>query len=224
MLTDKTAAPADEGVTPGASRIRILIADDHPVVRDGLAGVIEEQDDMAVVGQAATGTEALALYGEQCPDVTLMDLRMPGMNGVEAITAIRQQAPAARVIILSTYDAEEDIYRALQAGAKAYLLKDVGRQVLLETIRAVHAGQTPVSPEVGAKMAGRIGYEQLSDRELEVLRLLVRGMSNQEIAGALFIAESTVKFHVNHILGKLNAADRTQAVITALKRGLATLQ
>ena len=207
-----------------AHMIRILIADDHPVVRDGLAGVIEEQDDMAVVGQAGTGPEALALYREHCPDVTLMDLRMPGMSGVETITAIRRQFPAARAIILTTYDTDEDIYRGLQAGAKAYLLKDIGRQVLLETIRAVHAGQTPVSSEVGAKLAGRLGYEQLSDREMEVLRLMVRGLCNQEIAGALFIAESTVKFHVNHILSKLNAGDRTQAVITALKRGLASLQ
>ena len=207
-----------------AHMIRILIADDHPVLRDGLAGVIEEQGDMAVVGQAGTGPEALALYREHRPDITLMDLRMPGMSGVETITAIRRQFPAARAIILTTYDTDEDIYRGLQAGAKAYLLKDVGRQVLLETIRAVHAGQTPVSSEVGAKLAGRLGYEQLSDRELEVLRLMVRGLCNQEIAGALFIAESTVKFHVNHILSKLNAGDRTQAVITALKRGLASLQ
>ena len=216
--TDKNAMHA------AGRRIRLLIADDHPVVRDGLAGVIEEQDDMAVVGQAGTGPEALALYREHCPDVTLIDLRMPGMSGVETITAIRRQFPATRAIILTTYDTDEDIYRGLQAGAKAYLLKDIGRQVLLETIRAVHAGQTPVSSEVGAKLAGRLGYEQLSDREMEVLRLMVRGLCNQEIAGALFIAESTVKFHVNHILSKLNAGDRTQAVITALKRGLASLQ
>jgi len=128
------------------------------------------------------------------------------------------------VIILSTYDTDEDIYRGLEAGAKAYLLKDVGRQALLETIRAVHAGKKPVSSEVGAKLAGRIAYEQLSEREMDVLRLLVKGMSNQEIADALFIAESTVKFHVNHILSKLNATDRTQAVIVALKRGLASLE
>jgi two-component system NarL family response regulator len=209
--------------------IRLLIADDHPVVRDGLAGVIEEQEDMVVVGQAGTGLEALALYSEHHPDVTLMDLRMPGsdglgMNGVETILAIRHEFPAARTIILTTYDTDEDIYRGLQAGAKAYLLKDVSRQILLETIRAVHAGQAPVSSGVGAKMARRVSYEPLSEREMEVLRLLVKGLSNQEIAGALFIAESTVKFHVNHILSKLNAADRTQAVITALKRGLASLE
>ena len=215
---------AKDALHSAARIIRILIADDHPVVRDGLAGVIEEQEDMAVVGQAGTGPEALTLYQEHRPDVTLMDLRMPGMNGVETITAIRHQFPAARAIILTTYDTDEDIYRGLQAGAKAYLLKDVGHQVLLETIRAVHAGQTPVSSEVGAKLAGRLGYEELSERELEVLRLLVRGLCNQEIAEALFIAESTVKFHVNHILSKLNAGDRTQAVITALKRGLASLQ
>ncbi len=209
--------------------IRLLIADDHPVVRDGLAGVIEEQSDMVVVGQAGTGLEAIAFYDEHRPDVTLMDLRMPGsdglgMNGVETIIAIRHQFPAARTIILTTYDTDEDIYRGLQAGAKAYLLKDVSRQILLETIRAVHAGQTPVSSEVGAKLASRVSYEPLSEREMGVLRLLVKGLSNQEIAGVLFIAESTVKFHVTHILGKLNAADRTQAVITALKRGLASLE
>jgi len=201
-----------------------MIADDHPVVRDGLVGVIEEQDDMTVVGQATTGPEALTLFRKNRPDVTLMDLRMPGMNGVETISAIRQEAPSARAIILTTYDTDEDIYRGLQAGAKAYLLKDVGRQVLLETIRAVHAGQAPVSTEVGAKLAGRIGYEELSNREHEVLRLLVKGMNNQEIAGALFISESTVKFHLHHILSKLNVADRTQAVIVALKRGLASLE
>ena len=145
---DKNAIHAD------GSRIRILIADDHPVVRDGLAGVIEEQDDMVVVGQAATGPEALTLYREHRPNVTLMDLRMPGMNGVETIIAIRGEFPAARAIILTTYDTDEDIFRGLQAGAKAYLLKDVGREVLLETIRAVHAGKTPVSSEVGAKLAG----------------------------------------------------------------------
>lgn len=204
--------------------IRILIADNHPIVRDGLAGVIEEQADMAVVGQAATGTEALTLYRQYRPDITLMDLRMPEMNGAEAIAAIRRDAPAARAIILTTYDADEDIFRGLQAGAKAYLLKDVGREVLLQTIQAVHSGQTPVSPEVGAKLAGRIVYGQLSEREHAVLRLMVRGMSNREIARALFITESTVKFHVTHVLGKLNAEDRTQAVITALKRGLASLQ
>ncbi len=224
------AAPADRnaeyiaGSTAFEERlIRILIVDDHPVVRDGLAGVIEEQDDMAVAGQAGTGPDALALHREHRPDVTLMDLRMPGMGGVEAIIAIRREAPAARTIILTTYDTDEDIFRGLQAGAKAYLLKDVGRQTLLATIRAVHAGQTPVSPEVGVKLAGRVGYEQLSERELEVLRLMVKGMSNHDIAGSLFIAESTVKFHVNHVLGKLNVGDRTQAVIVALKRGLASL-
>jgi two-component system NarL family response regulator len=216
------SSPAD------VSLIRVLIADDHPVVRDGLAGVIEEQDDMAVVGQAGTGLDALALHEKQRPDVTLMDLRMPGsnglgMNGIQTVLAIRKKSPAARAIILSTYDTDEDIYRSLAAGAKAYLLKDVGRQVLLETIRAVHAGHSPVSSEVGAKLANRVSYEELSDRELDVLRLLVVGLSNQEIASSLFITESTVKFHVNHILSKLNVGDRTQAVIIALKRGLASL-
>ncbi len=203
--------------------IRIVIADDHPIVRDGLVGIVQEQPDIKVVGQASNGTEALLLYREHHPDVILLDLRMPGMTGVESIIAIRQEFPEARAIILSTYDADEDIYRGFQAGAKAYLLKDVGRDVMLETIRAVHVGKTPVSSEVGAKLAGRISYEQLSEREMQVLQLMAKGMSNLEIAGTLFIAESTVKFHVNHILSKLNVGDRTQAVIVALKRGLASL-
>ena len=209
--------------------ISILIADDHPIVRDGLASVLEEQDGMTVIGQAATSLEAVTLYRQHRPDVTLMDLRMPGpdgqgMSGIEAIEMIRREFPAARVVVLSTFAADEDIFRSLQVGARAYLLKDVGRQGLLETVRAVHAGKTPVSSEVGAKLAGRVGLETLSDREMEVLRLLVRGLSNQQIAGALFISGSTVKFHVTHILSKLNAADRTQAVIIALKRGLISLQ
>ena len=148
---------------------------------------------------------------------------MTGMNEAEAIAAIRRDAPAARAIILTTYAADEDIFRGLQAGAKAYLLKDVGREVLLETIQAVHWGQTPISPEVGAKLAGRIVYGQLSEREEAVLHLMVRGMSNREIASLLFITESTVKFHVTHVLEKLNAEDWTQAVIMALKCGLASL-
>jgi DNA-binding NarL/FixJ family response regulator len=221
----RSASPSGkEAASADSNRIRILIADDHPIVRDGLAGVTEEQNDMVVVGQAGTGLEALALYREHRPDVTLMDLRMPETSGVETILSIRREFPAARVIILTTYDGDEDIFRGLQAGAKAYLLKDVSRHVLLETIRAVHAGQTPVSAEVGAKLADRITYEPMSGRELEVLRLMVKGLSNQEIAEALFITESTVKFHITHILSKLNAGDRTQAVIIALRRGLASLQ
>ena len=210
-------------MTPTSASVRILIADDHPVVRDGLAAVIDEREDMEVVGQAGTGPDALALYRQHRPDVALMDLRMPGMSGVETLIAIRNEFPAARAIILTTYDTDEEIFRGLQAGARAYLLKDVARQILIETILAVHAGETPVSAEVGSKLASRVGYQQLSERELDVLRLMVTGMSNQAIAAALSIAQSTVKFHVNHILSKLNAEDRTQAVVIALKRGLASV-
>jgi DNA-binding NarL/FixJ family response regulator len=204
-------------------KIRVLIADDHPVVRTGLALMLNYESDMEVVAEASNGREAVALYGRHRPDVTLMDLRMPEMDGVEAITTIRRESPTARIILLTTYDGDEDIYRALRAGAPAYLLKDAPFSEILQAIRAVHAGQKHITVEVGAKLADRAGHPELTEREMDVLRLLVQGKSNLEIASDLCIAEGTVKFHINHILNKLGVDDRTQAVIAALKRGLASL-
>jgi DNA-binding NarL/FixJ family response regulator len=203
--------------------IRILIVDDHPVVREGLAALIERREDMTVVGEASNGREAIEQFQRFTPDVTLLDLRMPEVDGVTAITGFRAQAPTARISVLTTYDSDEDIYRGLRAGAKAYLLKDTPPQELLDTIRAVHAGQTRIPPDVAAKLAERMTGPELTNRELDVLRLLMAGKSNKQIAAALFISEGTVKTHVNNILGKLGASDRTQAVTTALKRGLVSL-
>ena len=203
--------------------INILLVDDHPIVREGLAALIERRGEMRVVAEAAEGETAVALYAQHQPDVVLIDLRMPGMGGVAAITAVRQQFPTARFIILTTYDGDEDIYRGLQAGAMAYLLKDTPRQELLDTIRAVYAGQKRISPEVAAKLTERMLGPALTEREQAVLDLIVRGRSNKEIGQELSITEGTVKAHVNNVLGKLGVNDRTQAVTEALRRGLAHL-
>jgi|SRR5438874_3104920 len=203
--------------------IRILIADDHLVVRIGLRSMIDTQPDMNVIAEAANGREAVALFRDHQPDVTLMDLRMPVMGGVEAVGVIHEEFPDARIIVLTTYDGDENIYRALQGGARAYLLKDIPREEFLDDIRAVYQGQYCIPPAVAARLAQRIPAPELSARELEVLKLIVEGMSNKEIASALSITESTVKNHVNSILSKLNVKDRTQAATTALRRGIVTL-
>lgn len=203
--------------------IRIMVVDDHPVVREGFAGMIATEPDMAVVAQAATGEEARRLFREHRPDVTLIDLRMPGMNGVEAIRAIRGEFPQSRFIVLTTYDGDEDIYRALQAGAQAYLLKDMLCDEILAAIRAVHAGQRRIPAAVGTRLADRMTGMELSSREHQVLQLVAQGKSNREIAGDLEVTEATVKGHLTNILSKLGVTDRTQAVIAALRRGLVHL-
>ncbi len=203
--------------------IRILIADDHPVVREGLAAMINRRPDMQVIGEVADGQAAIDFFRLHRPDLILMDLRMPGTGGVEAISAIRAAAPDARIIILTTYDGDEDIYRGLQAGARAYLLKDTPRGELLDTIRAVHAGQRHIPAQIAARLAERVTMPDLTERELDVLRLIVDGKSNREIGQALNITEGTVKAHVNSILGKLGVDDRTQATTEALRRGIVHL-
>ncbi|MEO0986085.1 MAG: response regulator transcription factor [Cyanobacteria bacterium J06639_14] len=206
-----------------ASLIQVLIVDDHPIFRQGLAQIIKLTEGMDVIAEAATGTEAIQLFRLHQPDVTLMDLRMPGMNGVEAITAICQEFPDACVAILSNYGTGEEIFRSLQAGARGYLLKSTTSIDLIDAIRTVHAGQTYIPPTVGARLAERMCQPQLSDRERDVLKLMAAGKTNQEIGLSLYIRESTVKFHINNIFSKLGASDRTQAVLIAIKRGIAIL-
>jgi two-component system NarL family response regulator len=206
-----------------STKIRVLIVDDHSLVTEGLANIINYDPEMTVVAQAEDGQQAIDRYREHQPDVTLMDLRMPRMAGVEAITAICAEFKSARIIVLTTYDGDEDIYRGLRAGAQGYLLKDAKPNELLNAIRIVHNGQQYVSPTVGRKLVERMNNPVLSERELEVLRLMAQGLSNQDIGTALNIGESTVKSHVTRILSKLGVSDRTQAVIVAVKRGLVSL-
>ncbi|HEY9663416.1 MAG TPA: response regulator transcription factor [Allocoleopsis sp.] len=203
--------------------IQVLIADDHAIFRQGLATIIDRDPEMQVIAQAENGEQAIALFEAHQPDVTLMDLRMPEVEGVAAIAAICAIAKSARIIVLTTYDSDEDIYRGLQAGAKGYLLKETEPDELLNAIRTVHRGQQYIPPDVGAKLAQRLSNPELSERELEVLRSLAQGMSNADIADALSIGEGTVKSHVNRILNKLDVSDRTQAVIVAVKRGIVSL-
>ncbi|MEH2370951.1 response regulator transcription factor [Nostoc sp.] len=206
-----------------STNIRVLIVDDHSIVRQGLTTIINRDPEMTAIAQAEDGQQAIALFREYQPDVTLMDLRMPQMAGVEAITAICAEFIAARIVVLTTYDGDEDIYRGLQAGAKGYLLKDAKPNELLSAIRTIHRGQQYIPPEVGAKLVQRMSNPELSERELDVLRLMAQGMSNLEISTTLSIGESTVKSHVNRIFSKLGVSDRTQAVIIAVKRGIVNL-
>jgi two-component system, NarL family, response regulator len=200
--------------------IRVLIADDHPIVREGLRTLVSRQADMKMVAEAATGREAVNQCVRHRPDVALIDLRMPELSGVEAIGAIRARVPSVRPIVLTTYDGNEDIYRSLRAGAKAYLLKDAPRNELLSCIRAVHEGKTWISPLAAANLAARLSEEELTPREIEVLRLIVAGKSNKEIGAALFVTEGTIKLHVNHLLRKLKVSGRTEAIRYAVQRGI----
>ena len=203
--------------------IRVLIADDHLVVRVGLRSMIDTQPDMKVIAEAANGREAVELFHAHKPDITLMDLRMPVLGGVEATRVIHEEFPDARIIVLTTYDGDENIYRSLRAGARAYLIKDIPRDEFLNDVRAVYNGQYCIPPAVAGRLAQRIPGPELSARELEVLELIVEGMSNKEIATALNITQSTVKNHVNSLLTKLRVNDRTQAATTALRRGIVML-
>ena len=203
--------------------IKVMIADDHPIVREGLKAIIDRQPDMTTTCVVDNGLSAVQMFQDKQPDVTLMDLRMPEMDGVTAIDTIRKEFPTARVIVLTVDDGDEGIYQALSAGAKAYLLKETPPDDLVETIRIVHAGQEHFPPAIAAKLAQRISSPNLTDRELEVLQLIVEGKNNKEIGLILSITEGTVKVHVNHILSKLGVRDRTQAVTTALQRGIVRL-
>ena len=203
--------------------IRVILVDDHPVVRFGLAAIIGLQPDMAVVAEAGSGEEACSICAKQPADVVLMDLRLPGLSGVEAIRAIRKERPKLRFIVLTTYDGDEDIHRALEAGAQAYILKGMSHNELVNAIRTVHSGLKYIPASVSKSLAGRPPHSELSARELEVLELIVKGHSNREIGEALGISEATVKWHVNIILSRLNVSDRTQAAVTALQRGIVHL-
>ena len=203
--------------------IQVLIADDHAIVRQGLATIINRDPEMTVIAQAEDGQQAIAYFRQYQPDITLMDLRMPQVTGVEAISAICAEFKSARIIVLTTYDGDEDIYSGLHSGAQGYLLKDAKPQELLQAIRTVARGQQYIPPDVGAKLVQRLSNPELSERELEVLGLMAQGLSNLDIATTLIIGESTVKSHVNRILSKLGVSDRTQAVIVAVKRGIVSL-
>jgi len=205
------------------NQINIMVIDDQAVVRQGLVSLIGTVPDMTVIAEGTNGQQAIELYRKHRPDVTLIDLRMPIVNGVEAIITIRREFPDARLIVLTSYDGDEDIYRSLQAGAQGYLLKDMFFEELEDAIRKVHAGSKRIPAQVAERLAERMSGSQLTGRELEVLKQIVRGNSNREIAAALKISEATVKSHINSILSKLGVTDRTQAATTALQRGLVHL-
>lgn len=204
--------------------IRVLVVDDHPPMRIGLVGLISSQPGMDVVGEASDGEEAIEVYDDVRPDVVLMDLRMPGMGGVEAILAIRKKHPDARVIVLSTYDLDEDIHRAIQSGAKSYLLKDMSIEDIASTVRGVFAGETPLPRSVAERLTERSQREQLTERERDVLESLIKGRSNKEIASSLFISEDTVKSHLKTLFAKLRVHDRTGAAIEAIRHGIVYLK
>lgn len=206
-----------------AKPIRIMTIDDHPALRDGIAAIVEMEADMVMAGEASNGAEAIAAFHNLRPDITLMDLQMPRMGGLEAITAIRAEAPNAKIIVLTTYQGDVQAARALKAGASAFLLKSSLRTELLDTIRAVHAGRRHIPPQIAQEIALHAGDEPLSERELDILRLVATGNANKEIAWKLSISEDTVKAHMKSIFAKLDVNDRTHAVTAALRRGVIEL-
>ena len=208
----------------GQETIRVLVVEDHHVVRQGLVALLKVVDGIEVVGEAADGVEAIAEFRKHVPNVTLIDLRMPRLSGVDVIQRVRMETPQARFIVLTTYDGDEDIYRALQAGAKAYLLKGMTTEELISTIRTVHAGRSHIPPAIAQKLAERMGTEELTPRESDVLEQIVYGKSNKEIATELDVSEATVKTHINSLLGKLGVTDRTQAATAAIQRGIVPLE
>ena len=207
-----------------SERIKLLVVEDHHIVRQGLVALLNAVSDMTVVADASDGNAAVELFRKHQPDVTLMDLRLPGMGGAEAVAKIRTEFPQARIIVLTTFDGDEDIYRALQAGARGYLLKGMFGDELFDAIRAVHAGKTRIPPVVAERLAARMGGSELTSRELAVLELIVAGKSNKEIGSELSISEATVKTHINNLLSKMGVTDRTQATTAAIQRGLVHLK
>jgi len=203
--------------------IRILTVDDHPLLREGIALLIENQPDMNLVGQAATGREAIQQFRQHEPDVTLMDLRLPDISGIDALMAIRNDYPHACILMFTTFEGDVEIQRALEAGARGYLLKTTPAKELVEVIRQAHAGKKRIPPDVAAQLAEHVGEEALTPREVEVLQHLAGGNRNKDIADRLFISEETVKVHIKHIMEKLGASDRTQAVAIAIRRGIIQL-
>jgi DNA-binding NarL/FixJ family response regulator len=203
--------------------IRVFSVDDHPLLREGIAALVNNQPDMVLVGEAATGAEAIQQFKEHVPDVTLLDLRLPDMSGIDVLIAIRREFPDARLVMLTTFEGDVEVQRALQAGARGYLLKNMPPSELLDVIRQVHGGKKRIPPEVASQLLEHMSDEGLTEREVEVLREVADGNRNREIAERLFISEETVKVHIKHIMEKLGAADRTQAVAIGVRRGIIQL-
>ena len=205
------------------TRIRVFSVDDHPLLREGITAIINSQPDMSMVTEASTGREAIQKFRQHRPDVTLLDLRLPDMSGIDVLIAIRTEFPESRIIMLTTFEGDVEILRSLEAGARGYILKSMPPKDLIEVIRQVHAGKKHIPPEVAAHLAEHFGDEALTEREIEVLQSVARGNRNRDIAEQLFISEETVKVHIKHIMEKLGASDRTQAVAIGVRRGIILL-